>query len=107
MKLTITIELGNEAMQGPRDAAGAILDAFERLGDEPVYAGTIRDENGNTVGSWQVDEDAEESDAQALDTLADYLFTTPEWDGADFCDLAATTIFKTGRKVYMSQGNKQ
>jgi hypothetical protein len=54
MKLSIEISLGNEAMEGPRDVAEAILDAFEALGDEPVYEGTIRDRNGNSVGAWKV-----------------------------------------------------
>lgn len=59
-KLTIEIDLGNDAMQTAEEAAGAISQALELQSacfDEPFNdheVGTIRDENGNTVGRWEV-----------------------------------------------------
>jgi hypothetical protein len=54
------IELGNEAMQGPEDVARALHRLAEDLviGAPMMYdrwndgGGKIRDENGNTVGTW-------------------------------------------------------
>jgi hypothetical protein len=63
MKFTLTIILGNDAMQSPDDVAYALgrlqamfvdtTDSFEELsvGDR---SGRIRDLNGNTVGQWEV-----------------------------------------------------
>ncbi len=60
MKLTITLDLGNDAMKTPRQALDAIRRAFVRdlSADEPVdqqvtpIEGKLRDDNGNTVGSY-------------------------------------------------------
>jgi hypothetical protein len=55
MKFTLTIELGNEAMQSHEDIARALEDVIERLRlATHVENGSIRDDNGNTVGRWGV-----------------------------------------------------
>lgn len=62
MKFTLEIELGNDAMQTQGDVRGALAKVSRRLD----YYGTaesvltvgqydvICDENGNTVGKWEV-----------------------------------------------------
>ena len=59
MRFTLEIELDNEAMLTSGDLARALKrvariheDAGDREHD--VTGGTIRDDNGNTVGKWQV-----------------------------------------------------
>lgn len=57
---TLTIELGNDAMQTGADVGHALRAVADRLdyftdreaGDVTPFA--IRDLNGNTVGAWQV-----------------------------------------------------
>lgn len=39
------------------------------------------------------------SDDDAIGRLAAYLRDTPDWNGGDFCDLAASTIRATGRSL--------
>lgn len=57
-EFTLTLKLGNAAMQTPEDVADALRRAAEsvilatRVG---VTNQGIRDENGNTVGSWTLD----------------------------------------------------
>lgn len=54
-EFTLTIELGNDAMQTGRDIAQALEELSQRLltytgpGD-----GVIIDENGNTIGKWEI-----------------------------------------------------
>jgi hypothetical protein len=62
MTFTLTIELGNEAMQTGTDLARALREVAVRLERRPERftegledAGRIQDENGNTVGGWHVD----------------------------------------------------
>ena len=63
MRFTLTIDLGNDAMQAPSD----VVDALHALGDRLLQdgypdkwadpseeGGPIRDCNGNTVGKWEV-----------------------------------------------------
>jgi hypothetical protein len=50
-RLTITLELGNEAMQTPDDITDALLRTIARIQDGHKE-GNIRDVNGNTVGSF-------------------------------------------------------
>ena len=64
MKLTIEIELGNDAMQTPSEASHAIQKALAGGGGlalfEPIdesFEAPIWDENGNTVGTLRVEED--------------------------------------------------
>ncbi len=52
---TLTIELGNAAMQGPDDLASALRDIADEVEARTEYPRSIRDENGNTVGTWTVD----------------------------------------------------
>lgn len=60
MNLAISIELGNDAMQTPRDVADALEKALLRgpsAAHEPLATGDegiVRDFNGNTVGRWAV-----------------------------------------------------
>lgn len=54
------IELGNAAMSTPADVADALEKAAARIRDCDGWAGVaeagnIRDENGNTVGTWDVE----------------------------------------------------
>jgi hypothetical protein len=60
----LTIELGNDAMRTGSDIAGALGQVATRLthdeftgadlGPDAEASGRIRDENGNTVGTWSV-----------------------------------------------------
>jgi hypothetical protein len=66
MKFQLTIELGNAAMQDNHDVAKALRGVADRLskfvstGWNP-YAqdGTIKDDNNNTVGGWELKHDFE------------------------------------------------
>jgi molybdopterin synthase catalytic subunit len=52
---TLTIKLGNDAMQTPQDVAEALESAAERLmGALEFFHGKLHDENGNTVGTFDV-----------------------------------------------------
>jgi hypothetical protein len=57
MKLTIEIELGNEAMRYGTDAANAIENKLEAMllavESQKVDGGKIMDTNGNSVGKWE------------------------------------------------------
>jgi hypothetical protein len=58
MKIQFTIELGNDAMQTPREVADAIRRALSRRDPDkpltdPEAAGVILDVNGNRVGRWE------------------------------------------------------
>jgi hypothetical protein len=55
---TLTIKLGNKAMQWRQDVAGALEDLaqdFRVFEDSKRVRGIIRDTNGNNVGSWEID----------------------------------------------------
>ena len=59
MKLTIEIEFGNDAMQRYSQARAVIADGVGVSGKgkpEVGAGGTLRDVNGNRVGSWAVTE---------------------------------------------------
>lgn len=60
MKFTLTIELGNAAMQTPADVAAALVGvAYKQLAGTlwtDADSGPIRDKNGNTVGRWEVEQ---------------------------------------------------
>jgi hypothetical protein len=66
VKFQLTINLGNAAMQDNHDVAKALravadrLSKFTSTGWSP-YAldGKIKDDNGNTVGSWEVKPEVE------------------------------------------------
>lgn len=51
---TLKIKLGNDAMQTPEDVADALEKTAHTLRRGRVAEATIRDENGNTVGSWKL-----------------------------------------------------
>lgn len=52
-KFTLSIDLGNEAMQTGEDVATALKAVASKLahGED---SGRVRDENGNTVGEWDL-----------------------------------------------------
>ena len=54
--LTITIDLGNDAMRTPEDIADAIEHVRRRVLEGREY-GTITDGNGNKVGTFTIEED--------------------------------------------------
>lgn len=61
IKFKLEIELGNEAMQDQHDVAKALANVAERLRKlvstkfGPYgLEGKIQDQNGNTVGRWEV-----------------------------------------------------
>lgn len=68
MRFTLTIELGNDAMQRPSDIARALQSGARQLqdidpDDNPItmdewewgaWKRVIRDVNGNNVGEWKV-----------------------------------------------------
>jgi hypothetical protein len=61
--LTLNIETGNAAMLTPADVAGALRDVADKIEHSGYHdEGRVRDENGNTVGSWDlsIDEIEEE-----------------------------------------------
>lgn len=51
---TLTIKLGNDAMQTPEDISSALFDAAENITHGAYPTGIIWDENGNKVGEWGV-----------------------------------------------------
>ena len=53
-QLTITISLGNEAMQDGYDAFQAIAKSGIAYNEGIAESGHIVDDNGNTVGNWVV-----------------------------------------------------
>jgi hypothetical protein len=66
MKFQLTIDLGNAAMQDHHDVAKALrsvadhISKFVSTGWNPyALSASIKDENGNTVGRWEVKGDFE------------------------------------------------
>ena len=63
MEFTLTITLGNDAMNTPGDVGNALDDLAGVIGfgdDGPIppgLKGLIRDDNGNTVGHWEFTEE--------------------------------------------------
>ena len=57
----LRIDLGNSAMQTAGDVAAALRDVAARLDECPTWErgdrGNIVDKNGNTVGTWKLDDD--------------------------------------------------
>jgi hypothetical protein len=62
-RFTISLDLGNDAMQTPYNVADALNDLGDRLRTYPgLDNGYIRDENGNTIGSFQFHTADEDND---------------------------------------------
>jgi hypothetical protein len=64
-RFVLVINLGNDAMQSDSDVARALEHVARRLRKlgpggalETGDAAPIRDDNGNRIGSWHVDEEA-------------------------------------------------
>lgn len=52
-KFTLTISLGNDKMRRRSDVAAALVEVAKQVcARRNVTQGSIRDTNGNTVGSW-------------------------------------------------------
>lgn len=59
MEFRLTITLGNDAMRTSQDVADALQQVRTKISGYPSYfesdtSGTIKDANGNTVGTWEV-----------------------------------------------------
>lgn len=61
VKFKLEVELGNEAMQNLSDVASALERVAERLHEMKMFnlssnglRGKIMDQNGNSVGNWEV-----------------------------------------------------
>lgn len=52
--LWLTIDTGNDAMQDERDLAGALRRTADDLELNGQVGGNIKDDNGQTVGHWEV-----------------------------------------------------
>lgn len=53
-KFTLTVELGNAAMETVNDVADALIATAAKLQEtERAEDGIIRDDNGNTVGGYK------------------------------------------------------
>ena len=53
-KFTLKIELGNDAMLSRRDVARALRKVADRLRNEDRDDAKILDDNGNSVGEWEL-----------------------------------------------------
>jgi hypothetical protein len=53
-RFTLEIELGNEAMRYALDVARALQEIAKRIEDGASLDGKIHDENGNTVGAYEL-----------------------------------------------------
>ncbi len=51
-RFELSITLGNDAMQGGPDVARALRQVADRIEDGLEARGSIRDDNGNTVGTY-------------------------------------------------------
>jgi hypothetical protein len=65
MKLTVSVEIGNDAMMTGEDLAKAvkrvsksisnIFEGGEPILDSTIISATVRDNNGNRVGWWGIE----------------------------------------------------
>ena len=51
-ELTLSLEIGNAAMETPVQVARALRSVADRIEDDAL-SGVIVDANGNTVGTWK------------------------------------------------------
>lgn len=56
-RLVLRIELGNDAMQTREQLSRAIRHVATRMTIAEHTEGRIRDENGNTVGDWEIEKE--------------------------------------------------
>ena len=87
-KFTLSIELGNVAMATTEmvaDALRATADRVDGAGHGAQDAGIIRDINGNTVGEWAFEEDADDDyeDTERDDAGADGAWLASAGHGTD------------------------
>lgn len=60
MRFTLSIEMGNAAMESATDLVDALQHVVGQLESDPLESGhaqSIRDHNGNRVGQWKIRED--------------------------------------------------
>lgn len=75
MRFTLNIELGNEGMQTQADVLAAITRSINYPQNATMHVGeseAVRDGNGNTVGSWEVIEDAPSKTAAIREAWQQY-----------------------------------
>ena len=86
-KFTLSIELGNVAMATTEmvaDALRAVADRVDGAGHGAQDAGIIHDANGNTVGEWEFEEDADDDeDYEPSDAGADAEWLASAGHGTD------------------------
>lgn len=61
----LSIELGNDDMQTPQDLAQALREMAAKIESKDLReegSGKILDDNGNTVGDWELDTEDEDED---------------------------------------------
>jgi len=82
-KFTLSIELGNVAMASAEMVADALRAVADRVTAQD--AGIIRDINGNTVGEWAFEEDADDDyeDTERDDAGADGEWLASAGHGTD------------------------
>ena len=82
-KFTLSIELGNVAMATTEMVADALRATADRVTAQD--AGIIRDINGNTVGEWAFEEDADDDyeDTERDDAGADGEWLASAGHGTD------------------------
>lgn len=65
-KFKLNIEMGNDAMQTPRELAEALRELATRVEsieeDETNAGAKVLDDNGNEVGAWEYDVEVEDDD---------------------------------------------
>ena len=91
MKFTVEIELGNDAMQTYQDIRDALKEIILSAGScasshaQPTHGdgAKVRDENGNTVGSWGVTATPAELATGNINPAIYHVFD--DLDGTGFC----------------------
>ena len=94
MKFVLEIELGNDAMQTGADVIKAIRESLKDEESLPLdigTAGSLWDENGNTVGGWEVKRDL----SAALDAVANQ-----QWADVHEPDTPSTAQGNINSKAY-------
>lgn len=100
MQFKLNIHLGNDAMQTPTDIAGALRVLANNMdhhtagnphepivmGEHTVIAGNVFDDNGNTVGYWDVKAEEKTPNRYTVDRIKLNDQLTPIWNEAGLED---------------------